>query len=103
MYTPQNNKIEKMLQSLEGTAKAAAPDFLYTRLKARMEKELLTESPVFFLLQPAFLTACLAIVFAFNIVTLINSKKHSSHNGNGEANIESFAKEYNLNSNQLYE
>jgi len=99
-----NNKTGNLLQSLEGIEKMQAPDFFYTRLQARMEKELLDEPKPFILLRPAFLTGCLAMVFAFNIITLVNEEKGSANTNKSAATIESFAREYNMNaSGELYE
>ena len=39
MNNEQNKKVEDILSSLDGVQKAVAPDFFYTRLKARMEKQ----------------------------------------------------------------
>lgn len=99
-----NDKQHKILQSLDGIEKMHAPGFFYTRLQARMEKELLDEPKPFILLRPAFLTGCLAMVFAFNIITLVNEEKGSANTNKSAATIESFAKEYNLNTTgELYE
>jgi hypothetical protein len=99
-----NDKIEKILQSLDGAGKLQAPDFLYTRLQARMEKELVQQPNSFFLFRPAFLATCLVVVIAFNIITLVSNKKETPGVSNGAATIENFAKEYNLGATeQLYE
>ncbi|MBL0358783.1 MAG: hypothetical protein IPP72_18795 [Chitinophagaceae bacterium] len=98
-----NNKIEGILHCLDGAEKLQAPAFFYTRLKGRMEKEMLQEPQPFFLLRPVFLSICLLLVFAFNIITLINTKKDVTPMNSGTATIESFAKEYNMVSNELYQ
>ena len=99
-----NNQTDKVLQSLDGMDKLQAPDFFYTRLQARMEKELLNEPATFLLLRPAFLSSCLALALAFNIITLLNNTKDTAAQNNGAAGIESFAREYNMNTaTQLYE
>ncbi len=104
MSSSNNNKIEKILQSLDEVAKARVPDFFYTRLKSRMEKELLLQPVPFFILRPAFLTACLAVLLAFNIITIRHNRIQSpTPVSTGSGTIESFAKEYNLVTNDLYQ
>ena len=38
MSMEKNKRIEEILTGLDGVQRAAAPDFFYTRLRARMEK-----------------------------------------------------------------
>ena len=40
MNTERNKQAEEIINSLDGVKRASAPDFFYTRLKARMEKGL---------------------------------------------------------------
>ena len=97
------NNIEKILQSLDGIGKADVPAYFYTRLQARMEKELLQQTKRPFILQPVFLTTCLLLILTINIYTL---KQLKSQDGNTQkqtpASIELFSKEYNINNTQLY-
>ncbi len=98
------DQTDKILQSLNGISKLKAPDFFYTRLQSRMEKELLA-SPAFpLLLRPAFLNTCLALVFVVNLVTLASGNKDVEQVKKQEAPIERFATEYNMGTaDQLYE
>ena len=103
---PENNKQEKILQSLDGIEKIPAPDFFYTRLKARMEKEKGDEKPVFFLLRPAFLATCMVLVLILNVAVLLNRQQASPtfNKENNNAGIENFANDYNLTgASQLYQ
>lgn len=96
---------DKILQSLDGISKAAAPDFFQARLRARMQREL-TASPKqpFFLLKPAFLSACLLLFLMLNLVTINRIQPGNKHNQpNTEAGMESFANNYELSANSFYE
>ncbi len=107
MKNKDQNKEERILNSLEGMQKVNAPDFFYTRLLGRMQKEQDRESKPFFLLRPAFITAALAIALVFNLVSLtgFNKKQYKADTvkSNAPTTIESFAKAYNLQSESVYE
>jgi hypothetical protein len=70
----EKRKTEEILNSLEGFQKAAAPDFFYTRLKARMEagaKESINRPTGY--LRPVWALAFLVIVFAANVFVYFKS------------------------------
>lgn len=96
----ENKRTEEILESLSGLQKAAAPDYFYTRLVARMENELPVKRKTFLLLRPAFVTAVLSIVLVANVASLflLNDKPKKE-----KATIESFAEAYNFNSPSSYE
>ena len=99
MENNKNNRIEEILNSLDGSRKAIAPDFFYTRLKARMEKGI--ENPVksSWVLRPVFALTILAIVVAINAIVILNSdSSKESISGNTDA-LQSIAAEYRLNDN----
>lgn len=102
---PQDkDQTDNILQSLDGISKLKAPDFFYTRLQARMEKELLASPALPLLLRPAFLNACLALVLVVNLATLASGNKDVEQAKKQEAPIERFATEYNMGTgDQLYE
>ena len=52
MNPEKNKKIEEILGSLDGIKKAPAPDFFYTRLKAKMEAGLLPKKSRPLILRP---------------------------------------------------
>lgn len=76
MSMEKDKKLEDILNSLDGVRRAEAPVFFYTRLKARMERELEPFLPVSKRRYPAF---ALAAVIA---VMLINAFVLFSRNGN---------------------
>jgi hypothetical protein len=97
-------RVEKIMESLDGMHKAAAPDFFYTRLTGKMQQE--QEHKTFFILRPAFITAALGlllIVNVFSLFTMDKAVKPNATNGNEPAGIESFAKAYDMNSSSVYE
>jgi hypothetical protein len=70
------NEVEKTLNSLEGINQAEPKAFFYTRLHARMEKELL-EPKVFlgFQFKPIYAYSTLAVILLLNIFTILNLTK----------------------------
>ena len=102
-----NNKEEKILNSLTGLQKAAAPDFFYTRLIGRMDKETEPERKIFLLLRPAFVTSALLVVLMINVFSIMQLNKaprqKATVQSNKPATLESFAEAYNLNTASVYE
>lgn len=72
----ESGKTDNILNSLDGVQRATAPDFFYTRLKARMEQgvEGSLRQPSWFL-RPAYIAAALVLVFAANAFVLLNNGK----------------------------
>ena len=97
-----NNRVDKVMESLNGLQKAVAPDFFYTRLTGSMQKEPEPVRKPFFLLRPAFITAALSLVFIINIFSLTQLNKQKTQT-NKPATIESFATAYNINTESVYE
>ncbi|MEP7163664.1 MAG: hypothetical protein ABI741_03165 [Ferruginibacter sp.] len=104
------NKLEQredqVLSSFEGIQPAEVPPYFYTRLAARMQRELEAKKPVFIILRPAFLTASLSVILIINIVFLFQfngQNIRSSDQSNNAASIETFADAYGLNTKAVYE
>lgn len=98
-----HNKMEETLSSLDGIQRATAPDFFYTRLNARMEKELTTPAWIPFG-KPVWLIATLLIFLVLNTM-MIKQTKLSKTNGtvsNTGSNLQSFAAEYELSNTVNY-
>jgi len=101
MNNDRNKKIEEIMGSLDGSNKAVAHDFFYTRLKARMEKGL---EPVKrpWILRPAFAFTALAVVLLVNAVVILRgdaNKKNGIATSNESETLQSIAAEYSLNDN----
>lgn len=105
MNNNKNSKIEEILNSLDGVQKAAAPDFFYTRLKSRMEKELLQPQPVKKgILRPAFAFVALFLILLAN-AAVIFTRGNANETNSPDMDLQSFAAEYRLidNSVALYD
>jgi hypothetical protein len=105
MNTDKNRKIEEILESFEGIKRTQAPDFFYTRLKARMEKELLAKPQTSGLRHPAYAFLALFLVLIINATVIFKGNfLGSSDNAVSDTDVtQSIAAEYNINSNLTYE
>ncbi|NOT52858.1 MAG: hypothetical protein HOP10_16495 [Chitinophagaceae bacterium] len=103
MSTKRNNNIEDILNSLDGAGRAVAPDFFYTRLKARMEKGLAPEPNRGWRLKPAYVIASLVLVLVANATMLIKGDNSSDNTvvAIDTESDQSIAAEYNLYENSI--
>jgi hypothetical protein len=99
MKPQKDQKIEEILQSLDGMGRASAPDFFYTRLQARMEKELVRpvaqKRPL--VLRPVFAFAALLIVLLVNAAIIFQGSNNASEEIPEANAYQSIAAEYSLN------
>jgi hypothetical protein len=100
MNPGKNKKIEEILGSLDGIQRAPAPDFFYTRLKAKMEAGLTPKESRPLLLRPVYITVTLLVVLLMNVLVFFNS---NSDNETTVPDEQSIAAEYNINTNLTYE
>ncbi|HQR94020.1 MAG: hypothetical protein B7Y15_14265 [Bacteroidetes bacterium 24-39-8] len=97
-----HNNIEQSLSSLDGIKRAAAPDFFYTRLQARMEKELTTPAWIPFG-KPVWLIATLLVFLVLNTMMIKQSRlSKTNDSANQGSSLQSFAAEYELSSTVNY-
>lgn len=69
-------KIEQTINALEGIKAAEPKAYFYTRLHARMERELLTPKTVLgWQFKPIYALSAVVIVLIINIFTFINLQK----------------------------
>ena len=104
MENKRNNNIEDILNSLDGSRPATAPDFFYTRLRARMEKGLVPEKTRGWKLQPVYIVTALILALAVNAVVLFqgnNNDNDSTFASNDPESEQSIAAEYNLYENNI--
>ena len=98
-------KVESIMESLAGMQPAAAPNFFYTRLRAKMQSTEAKQTRLIF--RPAFITAVLSVLLIVNVVSLLRIEKVPKQNtiikSNAPATIEAFANDYNLHSESVYE
>ncbi len=99
MNTRKEKMIDEILNSLDGCTPATAPDFFYTRLKARMDKEADPAARTSWMLRPAYAFAGMAIILLINVLAVFNQ-----HTATEESTVstetdsfQSLASEYRLN------
>jgi len=99
MGTEKNKQIEEILGSLDGVKRASPPDFYYTRLKARMEKELMPVAAKRKALYPVYVLAALVLLIAVNAALIFTNGNSSGDTamGSDTESIQSIAAEYSIN------
>jgi hypothetical protein len=103
MNIQNNKKVDDILNSLDSVKRASAPDFFYTRLKARMEKRLEPVAQRPWILRPVFAFAALVIVVLINAAVIFQGQNSTETNGSDTDTYQSIAAEYNLNDSMLEE
>ncbi|OSZ81006.1 hypothetical protein CAP36_07155 [Chitinophagaceae bacterium IBVUCB2] len=97
MDTKRNNTTDEVLNSLDGIQRATVPDFFYTRLKARMDKDYEPVSAKSWIFRPVYAVAALLLVLIINAAVIFkNSETKATSNPEIES-LQSIAAEYNLN------
>ena len=106
MDNNRNNRIEEMINSLDGSKRAAAPDFFYTRLRARLEKGLTQNKTRDWILRPVYIVSALFLVIAINVFVFLRGQNETTTAtaDNNESVQQSIAVEYSLNDiNTVYD
>jgi hypothetical protein len=81
-----NSRIDAVLDSLEGIQRAKAPDFMYTRLKGRMEQEFDQGGPLGrWLTKPVLALTIAAIILIANATTVVKMWEQNTHSTNIES------------------
>jgi len=108
MDNKRNNRIEEMLSSLDGCKRAEAPDFFYTRLRAKMlarheggKKGISPNNGLHWKLKPVYILTSLLLVIAVNVFVFLRGRDETTTvtTDNNESFQQSIAAEYNLNDN----
>jgi len=107
MENKRNDKIDEILSSLDGAGRIPAPDFFYTRLKAKMERVSEPARQQSWILKPAYIIAGLLLVLALNTMAVLRNSNDSNtdlaSNNDIESVQQSIASEYRLNeTNAIY-
>jgi hypothetical protein len=103
MNNDRNTRIEQILESLDASQRISAPDFFYTRLKARMQREQERGKSVG-VFRPAYALVALGIILIINISVILKGEKTTDINIADAETTQSIAAEYNLNDNSnLYD
>lgn len=82
-----DSRIDAVLNSLEGMQRAKAPEFLYTRLKGRMEQEFDQGGPLGrWLTRPVLALTIAAIILIINATTVVKMwESNTAPNSNVES------------------
>ena len=101
----KQDKIEQILQSLDANQRVPAPDFFYTRLKARMEREFSDgKKNKAWILRPAYALVVLVMVLVLNALVILKGSEATEINSTDSETAQSIAAEYSLNDNNtLYD
>jgi hypothetical protein len=95
--------LEELLKSIDGAKRAEAPGFFYTRLHARMEKEMAVGLPLGLQWKTLLAAASLVVFLLLNIFILTTGKKGNIAGQGDYPSIETFANEYHLGTENVYE
>ena len=96
------HEVERTLQSLDGIRRAEANPFLFTRIKARMQKDRGWENVISFISKPAVAFAALIIIMAINGWALFSPANNNVTDDESIA-VADFNTEYNLASTTNYD
>lgn len=88
-------EVERSLSSIDNLAQSEAPDFFFTRLEARMERELTTEFSRFaWLANLKVSMGVLGLFMILNVATIFLLTQSNSQTDLAEANIDTFKQDY---------
>ena len=96
-------EVEKTLSSLDGMQRAAANPYLFTRIKARLEKEEKSfwGRALTFLSRPSVAVPAIVLTILINTAIFFEFKSEKVQIPQDEE--QAFAREYNLSDNTIYE
>lgn len=110
MKKQASTKTDEIFNSIEGIKRIPAPDFFYTRLKAKMlARQTGGETsppaiPTRRILRPAYVIAFLAALIVFNLVSLIKQNNEENVAVNAEPeNSQNIASAYHMDDNLSYD
>lgn len=102
MDTKRNDRIEEVLNSLDGSKRATAPDFFYTRLKAKMLARLEggEKKSRHWQLKPVYILSALLLVISINVFVFLRGQENETITADSNESVQqSIAAEYSLNDN----
>jgi len=97
-------EVNKTLDSLEGLKKAEANPWLFTRIKARLEREekSVWSKAISFIGKPAIAFAAILLVVIINASVIVKSSSGQTQS-TGQDPEQLFASEYNLSDTTIYD
>jgi len=103
MNNNKQQQAEEILNSLNGMQQAEAPAFFATRLRARMERELLQEQKQWFpVKRPVLLITVLSLFLIVNLFVLKQQHGNTAPAKQAAASLQGFASEYGLGNSPAY-
>jgi len=91
------------MESLEGIQRAKAPDFMYTRLKARMDKEFDQGGPLGrWLTKPVLALSIAAFILIINATTVLKMWEQGTAAGNTSESAQVVAADYPVSVYPVY-
>ena len=90
------DEVEKTLRALEGMERAEPKPFLYTRLKARMERQAKPAPIIGWRLRPAYLVASLVLLVSLNIWAVMQYNRQKISVSANQPSIDNMAADYGL-------
>lgn len=92
--------VDEYLESLQQAGEVDTDPFFYTRLKARMENEIVQEGRP--LLKPGWLVGALSLFLVVNSYFLVTGSWQSKETAAQGTSLQNFATEYNLSVSTPY-
>lgn len=96
-------EVEKTLQSLDGVQRAEANPYLFTRIKARMQKNTSWERISSFVSRPVIAFATLLLVMIINAFVVLSSDNDNNEGNGTEIAVTDIAEDYKLATSTNYE
>jgi hypothetical protein len=93
MKKKSTSLLDEHLQSLDGMKEAGTDDFFYTRLRARMQRELVRDNWSF-PLKPVWIVGTMTLLLAINVFMLSQQLKVKSTTSAAGSSLQGFAESY---------
>jgi hypothetical protein len=96
-------EVDKTLNSVEGIQKASANPYLFTRIRARLERheKSFWSRAITFISRPAIAVATVVVAIFINTAVFFESKSESTQSTTEGEQL--FANDYNLTDNTIYD
>jgi hypothetical protein len=93
--------VDEHLHSLEGMQDTGTDDFFYTRLRARMQRELVQDNWNF-PLKPVWIVGTMTLLLAINVFMLSQQFKEKSTTPAASSSLQGFAESYDQSISSSY-
>jgi hypothetical protein len=98
-------EIDKTLESLDGIQRAVANPYLFTRIKASLQKQdkSFWELATGLIARPVFAIATILLIIVINLTLFFQSQGRQTSTTTGQEGEQLFASEYNLSGSTIYD